>query len=108
MFLRIEQEEFKRVLMARRLLSQSVLGGVFGRWIAFTEQCYVRLGPFFFCVTLLLAHSSSLHSLIFVGFMQEERQRVVSNMRILRFDNAVKSLGPATERQLFQAQGYKE
>lgn len=29
-------------MMARRLLSQSVLGGVFGRWIAFTEQCYVR------------------------------------------------------------------
>lgn len=36
------EEELKRVLMARRLLSQSVLGGVFGRWIAFTEQCYVR------------------------------------------------------------------
>ena len=36
------EEEFKRVMMARRLLSQSVLGGVFGRWIAFTEQCYVR------------------------------------------------------------------
>lgn len=35
-------EESKRVMMARRLLSQSVLGGVFGRWIAFTEQCYVR------------------------------------------------------------------
>lgn len=39
---------------------------------------------------------------------QEERQRVVSNMRILRFDNAVKSLGPATERQLFHSQGYKD
>jgi hypothetical protein len=39
------EEEFKRVLMARRLLSQSVLGGVFGRWIAFTEQCYVRPTP---------------------------------------------------------------
>ena len=43
-----------------------------------------------------------------VKICQEERQRVVSNMRILRFDNAVKSLGPATQRQLFQAQGYKD
>jgi hypothetical protein len=42
------------------------------------------------------------------NLLQEERQRVVSNMRILRFDNAVKSLGPATERQLFHSQGYKE
>ena len=31
------------MLMARRLLAQSVLGGVFGRWIAFTEE--VRRPP---------------------------------------------------------------
>ena len=38
-------EELKRVLMARRLLAQSVLGGVFGRWIAFTEEVRRPLSP---------------------------------------------------------------
>ena len=62
-------------------------------------------------IARFLCHFRTPHGrLITYGanLLQEERQRVVSNMRILRFDNAVKSLGPATERQLFHSQGYKE